>query len=59
MTRVRQVEDVLLFGFLNAPFDVADRLSVFIELDLILRSQLALEPCELFRDGVQDALVLP
>ena len=36
----RQLEVALFLGFLDAPFDVADRLGVFVDLHLILRAQL-------------------
>ena len=43
----RQLEVALFLGSLNAPFDVTDRLGVFVDLDLILRAQIALEAGEL------------
>jgi hypothetical protein len=54
----RQLEVTLFLGFLNAPFDVTNRFRVFIDLDLIVRTELPLEACQLFGDRVQDALVL-
>ena len=55
----RQLDVALFLGFLNAPFDVTNRFGVFVDLDLILRSELPLEARQLLRHRIQNALVLP
>ena len=54
----RQFELALFLGSLNAPLNVANRLGIFIDLDLVLRSEILLEARQLLRHRVQNALVL-
>ena len=54
----RHVGVVLFLGLLNAAFDVANRLAVFVDLYLILRSELALQRRQLQGHRVEDAFVL-
>ena len=54
----RQLDVALLLGLLNAPLDVANRLGVFVDLDLVLRSERSPQVRQLLRHRVEDALVL-
>src|SRR5262245_34160712 len=53
----RQLVCVLLLRLLNASLHVAYCFEVLIQLGAIVRSEIALEPGDLFSDGIQDALV--
>ena len=55
----RQLDVALLLGLLDAAFDVANRVGVFFDLDLVLRPELLLEARQLLRHRIQNALVLP
>src|SRR5439155_27203942 len=55
----RQLEVGLLLRLLDAALHVADRFGVFVDLDAIIRPEIALEARQLRRDRIENALVLP
>ena len=54
----RQFDIALFLGLLDAAFDVANRVRIFVDLDLILRPQFRLQVRQLLGHRVQNALVL-
>ena len=50
LLQVGHVHVALGLGHLNAPFDVANRLGIFVDLHLVLRSELPLQTGKLLRD---------
>jgi hypothetical protein len=55
----RELDVPLLLGLRDAPLDVANRLGVFLDLRLILWSEILPEARQLLVHRVQNALVLP
>ena len=58
LAQLRQFEVVLLLRPLDAPFHVADRFGVLVQLHLVVRAQLALQIRQLAGHRVEQALVL-
>src|SRR5579885_355194 len=57
--RGRFRHSALLFGQLNAPFDVADGLQVLSQLAAVTGAQIRLQTVEIARDVIEDAALFP
>ena len=58
LANLRQLQLALFLGALDPALGVAHRLGVLVQLQLVGRAELALQPGELAGDGVEQALVL-